>query len=420
MGVISPYKTFTFDGKSSADYGVYLTGEGVFNAPERSVEMVEIPGRNGNFALDKGKFENISVTYRVGMFDDNEENFADKVSAFRNWLCSKVGYVRLSDDYNPNEYRLAVYLSGLELEHDFLIAGEAQITFDCKPQRWLTSGETAVSVADGGTLANPTLFESEPLLAVKGYGNISFNGYSIDIENAVLGDVVVVDTSASFVSPKSYTADLSVLNNGDGIDISIEFSSKVTFQSTDGSISGVYGTQTQPTDSNASFSSSYTPNVITTTATITANVGTNKTATNTVSGSIACRKIGGGSTVSFTISYTLTETIQFDATNGEITISISGTSSTTQAYITTTIKSSDCLIQKSKIIAHSTKSLVTETNYIDCEIGECYFFSGGEVVSSNNIISLGSDLPKLVSGTNTINYDNTITNFTVTPRWWKV
>lgn len=411
----------TFGGINSLDYGIYISGEAVFNAPARDVEMLQIPGRNGDLVLDHGRFENVEVSYPAGTFGDDQTDFREKLSDFRNAILSQVGYQRLTDTYHPDEYRMGVYASGLEVNPvHYNTAGEFVLTFNCKPQRWLTSGEDSVAIADGGTIDNPTLFESEPLLEVEGYGNINFNGYNIDIENAVLGDVVIVDTSASFISPKSYTADLSVLNNGDGIDISVEFSSKVTFQSTDGSISGVYGAQTQPTDSNASFSSSYTPNVITTTATITANVGTNKTATNTVSGSIACRKIGGGSTVNFTISYTLTETIQFNATTGEITISISGTSSTTQAHITTTIKSSDCLIQKPKIIAHSTKSLVTETNYIDCEIGECYFFSGGEAVSSNNIISLGSDLPKLVSGTNTINYDNTITSLEITPRWWKV
>ena len=51
---LAPYNTFTFDGKSSADFGVYLTGEGVFNAPERAVEMLSIPGRNGDYALDPG------------------------------------------------------------------------------------------------------------------------------------------------------------------------------------------------------------------------------------------------------------------------------------------------------------------------------------------------------------------------------
>ena len=131
MGV-APYKTFTFDGVSSAAYDVYLTGVGVYNAPKRSVEMLSIAGRNGDYALDQGKFENITVTYKVGMYDTDENNFATKVSNFRNWLCSKVGYVRLEDEYNPNEYRMAVYSEGFNLEHDMLIAGEAEITFNCK------------------------------------------------------------------------------------------------------------------------------------------------------------------------------------------------------------------------------------------------------------------------------------------------
>ena len=172
---IAPYKYFTFDGESSRNYDVYLTGTGVFNAPQRAVDLLEIPGRNGNYALDHGKFKNISVTYKAGIVDYSESNFADKVSAVRNWLCSKVGYKRLSDDYNPNEYRMAVYKSGVNIEHEDLRTGTFEITFDCKPQRWLTSGETATAVANNGTLSNPTLFDSEPLLAVKGYGTIGFN-----------------------------------------------------------------------------------------------------------------------------------------------------------------------------------------------------------------------------------------------------
>ena len=414
---IAPYKTFTFDGESSGDYGVYITGTGVFNAPERSVEMVEIAGRNGSFALDKGKFENIEVTYRVGIVDDSEADFADRVSDFRNWLCSKVGYCRLEDEYNPNEYRMAVYASGMELEHDLLIAGEAEITFNCKPQRWLTSGETAVSVADGGTIDNPTRFESEPLLAVEGYGNINFNGYDIDIENAVLGDVVVVDTAAAVVSPKSYNVDLSVLNNGDTIDITFELYSK-TYVTVDDSSMVLFNSGQTPTDTNASFTSAAANSTILTQVNISASVGTNITESNTVSGTQTWVK--GGGLTEFTISYTLYQTVQFDAATGTITVSISGTASTTQPHVLATIRSSDCLINKAKIIAHSTLSLLAETNYIDCEVGECYFFKNGEAVSSNNIISLGSDLPKLESGTNTINYDNTVTDLKIAPRWWKV
>ena len=71
MGVIKTgaiFNGFTFDGENSKDYGVYITGSGVFNAPERDVEMISIPGRDGAFAQDMGRFSNIEVTYPAGLF----------------------------------------------------------------------------------------------------------------------------------------------------------------------------------------------------------------------------------------------------------------------------------------------------------------------------------------------------------------
>lgn len=144
------YKSLSFDGKNSRDYGVYITGEAVYNAPERDVELVTIPGRNGSFALDNGRFENIEVTYPAGIFAYTEEDFRKAISDFRNLLCSRKGYVRLSDEYNPDEYRMAVYKSGLDVSPAQLKAGEFDITFDCKPQRFLVSGEEAVEIGVWG------------------------------------------------------------------------------------------------------------------------------------------------------------------------------------------------------------------------------------------------------------------------------
>ena len=126
------FKALSFDNVSSRSYGVYITGEAVYNAPEREVEMISIPGRNGQFALDMGRFENIEVTYPAGIFANTEADFARAISDFRNFLCSRKGYVRLTDEYNPNEYRMAIYKSGLEVEPAQLKAGEFEIIFDCK------------------------------------------------------------------------------------------------------------------------------------------------------------------------------------------------------------------------------------------------------------------------------------------------
>ena len=131
-----------FGDVDSSEYDVYISGEGVFNAPERSVTMVTIPGKNGALALDEGRFENIDVTYPAFNFESTMSNFATKLDGLRNALCSKKGYQRLTDTIHTDEYRMAVYRSGLEVDPiKYNTASNFDITFDCKPQRYLTSGE---------------------------------------------------------------------------------------------------------------------------------------------------------------------------------------------------------------------------------------------------------------------------------------
>ena len=397
---IAPYKYFTFDGASSRDYDVYITGEGVFNAPERDVEMFTIPGRNGSYALDHGKFNNITVTYKAGLVDASESNFADKMSAVRNWLCSKVGYKRLSDDYNPNEYRMAVFKSGVTVEHVDLKTGEFDITFDCKPQRWLTAGETATAVANNGTLSNPTLFDSEPLLAVKGYGTIGFNGYEIEINNEVMGDVIVAEADDVY-RPTTWTTTIQadLLNTSDTFVVNAEFVIQHTKTSANQVTSITLGTAT---GCSAVYIPPHTVNVVMDSATFTK--GTSATATCSIAYSAVTTNTG-------TKSCTQTCSVAYDGTS-TLTFSMSGTNITNTA--------NKRKARHGAIYGDSTVSVLGNPTYIDCDIGECYMIKNSEIISLNQYIDLGSDLPKLASGTNTFTYDNTVTELKVTPRWWKV
>ena len=402
---IAPYKTFTFDGVSSDTYGVYLTGEGVFNAPERSVEMIQIAGRNGDYALDLGKFNNITVTYKAGMYDVNESNFATKVANLRNWLCSKVGYCRLSDDYNPNEYRMGVYASGLKVDHEMLIAGEFELTFECKPQRFLTSGETATTVANNGTLTNPTNFEAEPLLAVKGYGDVRFNGYTINLQNVQIGTTLLASSGIS----STVALDMDSMNTGDSFTVSGAVLQRLFLPET----------------------SAYTVRVNT------VGAGTNCTVTKSSSHALAVRPNdktfakGTSSSLSFSVaSSTIRVTKVADGTNTDTSVTLSGSvaydgdstltfslsvspSSITNVQITQKTSTPD-------IYGTSTMSALGNPTYIDCSIGECYMIKNSKIISLNSLISLGSDLPKLSTGTNTFTKDNTITELKVTPNWWQV
>lgn len=398
---IAPYKYFTFDGASSRLYDVYLTGEGVFNAPERAVNMIEIPGRNGNYALDQGKFDNITVTYKAGIVDASESNFADKMSAVRNWLCSKVGYKRLEDDYNPNEFRMAVFKSGVKVDHEDLSTGEFDITFECKPQRWLTSGETATAVANNGTLSNPTLFDASPLLEVKGHGDIDIGGQPIKVENQTIGIVQIGEQTAVGVVPITQTLDVSALNNGDTFTVS-GAEAYVMYNSTYSLMLGLYSSYTFTNCSAVMSEGTNKLDFAITSNAFSFTKGTASTKTFSVSGPIIVNTTTVSITLSGSIAYDGDSTLTYD-------ISATAASNTTQ---TKSAKGPD-------IYGTSTKT-VSNSIYIDMDIGEAYSIINGATVSVNNLVQLPSDLPILPPGSTTFTYDNTFTEFKVTPRWWKV
>lgn len=187
------FNSFTFDGENSLTYGVYISGEGVFNAPERATERISIPGRNGDLIVDYGRYENIEVTYPAGIYGDDEADFADKVRQFRNILSSRYTYKRLIDSYHTDEFRLAVFKNGFTISPvQKTKAGEFSIVFDCKPQRFLTSGEAAQVFTASSSITNPTAFPSDPLIAITGPGTVSIGDITIT-SAASSGDVVYID-----------------------------------------------------------------------------------------------------------------------------------------------------------------------------------------------------------------------------------
>lgn len=435
------FKTLEFDGESSKSYGVYITGEAVYNAPEKDVEMISIPGRNGSFALDKGRFENIDVKYPAGIFATNEGDFASAISDFRNYLCSKKGYCRLTDDYNPDEYRLAIYKSGLEVTPAQLKAGQFEITFDCKPQRYMMSGESEVEMVSTGELAkqimNPTLFESKPLLAITGSGTIRIsdqntsNEYTVVLNNDTVGEIELLPElsySTRFTSQSSVTftrsfesVPYSLTDSGDtvtvpyfNIAISLRAASNQTIDSMTISFESAhaipnysnytsetvdertrkatffYGEQTWAKGSAQSLAED---SVKIECGVTTTDPSTGTTSTSTKTTNFKIRRLFGSSGF---ISLGLANITGFMSRAGDFSYG--------------------------QITATSTQEVLGTPTYIDCDIGEAYKIVNGVVISLNRYIELGSQLPVLAPGINTVRRSSTSTptSILVTPRWWKV
>lgn len=406
------FKSFTFDGQDSRTYGIYITGEAVYNAPERSVEMISIPGRNGAYVLDNGRFENIEVTYPAGCFGNTEADFRDAISNIRNMLCSRKGYVRLTDGYNPNEYRLAVYKSGLEVTPAQLLAGEFDITFDCKPQRFLTSGETAVAVTSGGTVTNPTRFPAYPLLKVDGYGDIVINGKRLTVNEAYLGNVTIEGETSWSSAGYANQIYLGALNTGDTFTIN-DITLNVRYTDVHGGFSRTHTQISASTfdESNIVFSDSIsfdgnacrTLNISLHTGAIGFVKGTSKSGTLTAS--VVLKDVDHAATATETI------TLSYSYSSGLLTLAATLPAAATYWSITANETGFRSITGFSTINANSQA-------YIDLDIGEAWKVVNGTAVEVNGIITLPPELPTLAPGSNTITYANTITGLTVTPRWW--
>lgn len=181
-----------FNGRQSRDFGIYISGSGTFSAPKRQFEKFAVPGRNGTLKIDSGTFENVSVSYKCAIV----QNFVQNAAALRAWLLSPAGYCRLEDTYHPGEFRMAHYSSGVDFT-DFtqlLRAASVMLTFDCKPQRFLKSGENPIY--SPVKIYNPTAFPAKPLIKFKmtaESGSITVGECNIALSGMKIGDTITID-----------------------------------------------------------------------------------------------------------------------------------------------------------------------------------------------------------------------------------
>ena len=316
---------------------------------------------------------------------------------------------------------MGLYSAGLEVSPvNYNQAGEFELIFNCKPQRWLTVGDYPIPVESGDVLENPTPFSSGPLLEIDGYGSVWFNGHHVKLDNAVLGNTLLNDSFVARISTTDQSSiqtsyevifDGTLFNIGDTITVKAsKFDSRyytpdkllgIDTQSGSGSNEGaldLYIIDAHTIDVEAKFSD------------IEITAGTAKTCTYT---SVVTFKEMGGSTLG-TLSVT-----------GSIAYTYSSGIHSIVFQVTATKTSGDYLpqgawINGGKVVVNSTLSILGNPTYIDCDIGEAYRIVNGAPVSLNSKVYLGSDLPNLSPGSNKITFSNTITDLKIAPRWWRI
>lgn len=207
MGII------IFNGQSSKDYHIQVEHPPGYDFPERDYESVHIPGRNGDLIIDTGSYKNVDRIYEISIGDINKR-FPALARDISVWLHSASNYARLEDSYEPEYYRLAVYTEGVSIENILSHGAKAEITFNCKPQRFFKSGDNVKKFGKNGIIKNPTTFESLPIITAKGTGSGTFTigSYTVTISDIKSSVIINSEIQDAYMGTENRNPDITLTN----------------------------------------------------------------------------------------------------------------------------------------------------------------------------------------------------------------
>lgn len=211
--------TFIYNGRSSDDFGIFLTEEPTFITPERQATILQVPGRSGDIVVMEEAWKNYDQELKIGFGAKQGYNVQDEFYEISRWLNSANGYARLELSNEPDVFRMAYTVNGAEVTNHLNRIGEATLTFNCRPERWLKSGEdkgssTNVKTVCGSnnpyvyayvgtpgplrnSIFNPTPFNAKPLMAIIAPNSDFVHGGTITM-TAESGNVYTITISDDF------------------------------------------------------------------------------------------------------------------------------------------------------------------------------------------------------------------------------
>ena len=179
-------------GTNSDSLGVIVEHYPIRVLPERVQTATEIAGRNGALLTVDGNWQNYEQEYEV-YISAEKRGLVRAARAVAEWLTAPVGYQRLEDSYEPDVYRMAFYEGGQDIESILNRFGRATISFNCKPQRFLKSGEATKTFTAAGSLTNITRFDALPMITVYGSGAGTVTVGGITVTLSAIDEYTVLD-----------------------------------------------------------------------------------------------------------------------------------------------------------------------------------------------------------------------------------
>lgn len=192
-----------FNGVSSTSLGLVVERVPNMDRPERKYDRYSVPGRNGDIFVMQDAWENVEQSYDIWWEDSISATVAEGGYTLSEWLFGTSDYATLTDDFDPDHYRKAVFLGPYDVENTMQKLGRARITFDCDPRRFLNSGLNWININSGAYtyITNPTPFVAKPVVELE---DSTATGHQIKVENgADASNLIIAAGVGSFIADSS-------------------------------------------------------------------------------------------------------------------------------------------------------------------------------------------------------------------------
>jgi phage-related protein len=161
-------ETFYLDGIDARSAGIRLQAPIEFSEAVPVVEAQTIPGRNGDLIFYTGSYENRGASASCFCLQKDVEK---AISSAGRFLMGKKGYRRLETSDDPDHYWMARMENSPQIAMRLRTLAPFEIGFDCKPQRFVKSGENAVVFQQNGSLFNHYGQIALPFITLHGQGS---------------------------------------------------------------------------------------------------------------------------------------------------------------------------------------------------------------------------------------------------------
>lgn len=235
-----------FNGKCSSSIGVVVEEFPEMSRGTRRGNIYQIAGRNGDHVQEDYTFDNYTQTYKIAIMEEgfSYPNPALWTAEVASWLLGSSGYCRLEDSFSPNLFRYARFAGPLNIAQLMDQCGRATISFDCRPERYYTSGEKAYIICENAdmskpgystitqTLHNLTQFDAAPLIRVTGTGSFVIRKPAKRAADAMIIGIELDDDTPQTIEIDCESYEIRFVTIAAGTKIYIDASDKVRYLTT--------------------------------------------------------------------------------------------------------------------------------------------------------------------------------------------